>query len=161
MRRWAPLGLAALLAAPAGLAAQLPDARSPSAGQIRNEYLDEVGRGVITTVDRLRTAVEADNAEGLTRLFQSGALYSPATGESHYGREAIRGAFAGRLPRLGAILLTRVDFAASGNLAYQFGRYYYGPGPDGEGENGTYVLVLYLEGKEWKIRSYVERRPPA
>jgi ketosteroid isomerase-like protein len=147
------------VAAPGWAIAQVQHSRMPTTEQVRSEYLAEVGKGVTEAIARLREAVEANDVAGLTRLFVDGALYSPSSGDSHYGAAAIREAFAARLLAVGPVLLTRVDFSASGNLAYQFGRYVYGAGPDGEGrEEGTYVLILVQEGRAWKIRSLVERR---
>jgi ketosteroid isomerase-like protein len=141
------------------LAAQVHHSRTPTAEQVRMEYLQEVGKGIAEALGRLREAMTADDTARLARLFQDGALYSPASGEAHYGHEAIRTALGERLSSVGPVLLTRVDWSASGNIAYQFGRYVYAAGPDGEGrEEGTYVVVLYQDGKQWKIRSLVERR---
>ncbi len=153
--------LAALAAVP--VAAQSQHFRQPGGpDQVRAQFLAEVAKGVEESVTRFREAIEARDPTRVAGLFQEGALYSPADGASHYGHAAIREAFGVRLPGRGPLLLTRVDFSASGSLAYQFGRYFYGPGPGGDGaESGTYVLVLYQEGRVWKVRSYVERRSPA
>lgn len=147
-----------LFRAAAPLAGQVHQSRAPTVAQVRAEYLQSVLEGINETIVEFRAAVERDDAGALVKVFQDGALYSPGDGASHYGREAIREGFAGRLARLGPVLLTRVDFTASGGLAYQFGRYFYGPGGgDAGGESGTYVLVLAQVGRGWKIRSYVER----
>lgn len=148
---------ASLLATPA--AAQVHRSRMPTPDQVRAEYLDEVNKGTQAVLDRWRAALAEDKVDALIREFVSeGAHYSAPDGESHYGREAIREALGRRLLRVGAVSLTRVDFAASGNLVYQFGRYFYGPGPDGIADQGTYVMILHQAGRHWQIRSYVERR---
>lgn len=152
------IALLAALILPAPLAGQVHHSRTPTAEAVRLEYLNEVSKGIQETVTRLRAAVASKDVDHLARLFVDGALYSPSTGESHYGIEAIRAAFRTRLGLVGQMLLTKVDFTASGNIAYQFGRYTYAAGPDGRGrEEGTYVLVLYQAGRDWKIRSLVER----
>jgi len=138
---------------------QVHNSRQPSASQVRAEYMEEAAKGVQETVTRWREAVAADNLQQALSLFAEGAHYSRADGVSHYGTDAIEAALMTWLPAAGAVSLTRVDFSASGSLAYQFGRYFYGPGPTGDGaESGTYVLVLQQSGRDWKIRSYVERR---
>ena len=131
----------------------------PTGAQVKAEYLREAGKGIKETTDRWKTAVAEEDVEALLKLFTSeGAHFSPPGGASYYGREAIRDGLNDRLGQVGAVALTRVDFSASGNLAYQFGRYFYGPGPKGVPEQGTYVLILYQAGRNWQIRSYVERR---
>jgi ketosteroid isomerase-like protein len=151
-------GLLMVLAFPACLRAQVQHSRMPSPDQMRSEYMAETLKQVSGTIGDLRAAIQADDSMKVTETFLRSGLYSPSDGQSYYGTNAIRHAFAERLPHLGALLLTRVDFDASGNIAYQFGRYFYSPGPDGSsGETGTYVLVLYQDGKFWKVRSYVER----
>ncbi len=130
----------------------------PTGAQVRAEYLAEVGKGIKETTDRWKTAVAAEDVEAMVKLFTAeGGHFSPAGGASYYGREAIRDALQVRLSRVGAVALTRVDFSASGNLAYLFGRYFYGPGPEGGAEQGTYVLILHQVGRNWQVRSYVER----
>lgn len=155
--RWIGLGL--LLLSPVTGWGQVHNSRQPSASQVRAEYMEEAAKGVQETVTRWREAVAGDQLQRAISLFAEGAHYSRSDGASHYGTEAIEAALTGWLPGAGAVSLTRVDFSASGSLAYQFGRYFYGPGPTGEGaESGTYVLVLQQSGRDWKIRSYVERR---
>lgn len=153
------MSLAALLLAAGPLSAQVQNSRQPSARQFRAEFLEEAAKGVQEAITQWREAVAGDDLGRALGLFAEGAHYSRADGASHYGLAAIEASLAEWLPGAGAVSLTRVDFSASGSLAYQFGRYFHGPGPTGEGaESGTYVLVLQQVGRTWKIRSYVERR---
>ncbi|HEX9892835.1 MAG TPA: nuclear transport factor 2 family protein [Gemmatimonadales bacterium] len=153
--------VAFLAAATTGGHAQVHRSRAPTATSIREAYLEEVARGTTETVDRLKRAFQADNPDDYVREFTPGGLYSPATGESRYGAAAIKVALGRRMPRFGGMTLTRTDWTASGNLAYTFGRYFYGPISEGGAvEQGTYVMVLLMEGREWKIRSYIERVDP-
>lgn len=153
------MGLGLLLLSPATGWGQVHNSRQPSARQVRAEFMEEAAKGVQETVTRWREAIAGDHLQQALSLFADGAHYSRSDGTSHYGSDAIESALAEWLPEAGAVSLTRVDFSASGSLAYQFGRYFYGPGPSGAGaESGTYVLVLQQSGRDWKIRSYVERR---
>jgi hypothetical protein len=158
-RAVAVLLLAAVPLSLAGSAsAQVHRSRAPTATSIREAYLEEVATGTLATIDLLKRAFQADNVEQYVKLFTPGGLYSPPSGESLYGAEAIKVALARRMPRFGGMTLTRTDWTASGNLAYLFGRYFYGPVTEGGAvEQGTYVMVLLMEGRDWKIRSYIER----
>jgi ketosteroid isomerase-like protein len=159
-RRWLPLVLcgALLIGLAAKAEGQVHRSRAPTATSIRESYLEEVALGTNATVERLKRAFQADNADDYVRQFTPGGLYSPSTGEAHYGAESIKVALAKRMPRFGGMTLTRTDWTASGNLAYVFGRYFYGPITEGAAvEQGTYVMVLLMEGRDWKIRSLVER----
>jgi len=153
------LALAALLVLAGGpLSAQVTHSRQPTASAVRAAYLEEVGKLTTETTDRLKKAVQQDNTNEILKLFTPGGLYSPGSGATYYGAEAIRVALTERLPRFGGLALTRVDWTASGNLAYLYGRYTYGPNVEGGAvDQGTYVMVLLLEGRDWKIRSLVER----
>lgn len=147
-----------LLAGAETVQGQVHRSRAPTATSIREAYLEEVARGTLETVDRLKRAFQADNADDYVRQFTPGGLYSPASGEALYGPDAIKVVLNRRMPRFGGMTLTRTDWTASGNLAYVFGRYFYGPTTEGGAvEQGTYVMVLLMEGRDWKIRSYVER----
>jgi hypothetical protein len=157
---WLPLalGVGILLASPAKADGQVHRSRAPTATAIREAYLEEVALGTTATLDRLKRAFQADNSDEYVRQFTPGGLYSPSSGETLYGAEAIKVGLAKRMPRFGGMTLTRTDWTASGNLAYVFGRYFYGPLTEGAAvEQGTYVMVLLMEGRDWKIRSYVER----
>jgi len=157
-RRWW-LGAVLVVGATTPGAAQPQRFNVPTGAQVKAEYLTEAGKGIKETTDRWKTAVAEEDVEALLKLFTpEGAHFSPAGGASYYGREAIRDGLTERLGQIGAVSLTRVDFSASGTLAYLFGRYFYGPGPEGGAEQGTYVLILYQAGRNWQIRSYVERR---
>jgi len=148
--------LAVVTASPA--AAQVHRSRAATVASIREAYLEDVANGTNETLDRLKRAFQADRAEDWLRQFTPGGLYSPAGTESYYGAEAMRAALARRMQRFGGMTLTRTDWTASGNLAYLFGRYFYGPTHEGgQVEQGTYVMILLMEGRDWKIRSYVER----
>lgn len=153
------VGILCLAGVPAS--AQVTHSRQPTASAVRTAYLEEVGKLTTETTDRLKQAVQADDTNGILKLFTPGGLYSPGTGATYYGAEAIRVSLNERLPKFGGLALTRVDWTASGNLAYLYGRYAYGPNTEGGAvDQGTYVMVLLLEGRDWKIRSLVERPGP-
>lgn len=157
-----PSALAVILAVlGAPVQAQVTHSRQPTAANVRTAYLEEVGKLTTETTDRLKKAVQKDDTDGILKLFTPGGLYSPASGGTYYGAEAIRVSLGERLPKYGGLALTRVDWTASGNLAYLYGRYTYGPTTEGGAvDQGTYVMVLLLEGREWKIRSLIERAGP-
>lgn len=150
------LGLAVTSVTDGG--AQVHRSRAATVASIREAYLEDVANGTNETLDRLKRAFQADRAEDWLRQFTPGGLFSPGAGETYYGAEAMRATLARRMQRFGGMTLTRTDWTASGSLAYLFGRYFYGPTHEGGPvEQGTYVMVLLMEGRDWRIRSYVER----
>lgn len=149
-------GLVLVTAAPGS--AQVHRSRAPTVAAIREAYLEDVAKGTNETIDRLKVAFQADRVEDWLRQFTPGGLYAPGSGESLYGAEAMRTALTRRMQRFGGMTLTRTDWTASGSMAYLFGRYFYGPTHEGgQVEQGTYVMVMLMEGRDWRIRSYVER----
>ncbi len=155
------VAVALALALPGVAPAQVHRSRQPTVTTMRESYLEEVAKLTGETVERFKRAFSTDDTDGFLKEFTPGGHYSPPTGESLYGPDAIKVVLATRLAQFGGLSLTRTDWTASGNLAYLFGRYYYGPTHvGGEAEQGSYVMVLLQEGRDWKVRSYVERADP-
>ena len=74
------------------------------------------------------------------------------------GRGSVADTLATRVGRVKSYHASLLDFTASGGLAYYLGRMSYRlEGGAGADVTGTFVMVLYLDGRRWKIRSYVER----
>ena len=98
----------------------------------------------------------------LDRLMMDGVLFGPL-GLLANGRVTVADTLALWLPRISGYYLTPLDFDASGNLAYAFGTLRYDR-RDGDGTvkaiDAEWVMVLYLWGRTWKVRSYLERAAP-
>ena len=98
----------------------------------------------------------------LEKAMMDAVLFSPL-GLSADGRATVADTLANWLPRVSGYHLTPIDFDASGNLAYAFGTLRYDRrAADGTSEaiNAEWVMVLYLWGRTWKVRSYLERAAP-
>ena len=98
----------------------------------------------------------------LDKMMMDAMVFSPL-GLSAEGRAMVVDTLASWLPRIGGYHLTPLDLDASGNLAYVFGMLRY----DRRGADGTtkaidaeWVMILYLWGRTWKVRSYLERAGP-
>lgn len=138
--------------------AQVPGDELPRAGRARTEFLAATLADVkLVMTEWLNNHRQADGA-GLARMFTDDGLFSPAGGWSVQGRKTIADTLVARIAKVKSYHATLLDFTASGGLAYYLGRMSYhleeGPGLD---VRGTFVMVLYQEGRRWKVRSYVER----
>lgn len=157
------LGLAVGCAALGGLAsragAQVPGDELPSSGRVRLEYLSSTFGEVKELLTEWAARLTRGDGRRVAQLFTADGLFSPPDGWYVQGRQAIADSLAGRLPQLRGYHTSFLDFTASGNLAYYLGRLRYEHGPSGRARtvSGTFVMVLYLEGRQWRIRSYVER----
>ena len=91
-------------------------------------------------------------------MFTDDGLFSPTEGWYVQGRTALVDTMRLRIPRIQNYHATVIDFTASGGLAYYLGRMsYHRLGGAGADVSGTFIMVLFLDGRRWKIRSYVER----
>lgn len=142
------------------LQAQAPNAHLDGVNRIKAKFLEESLREVTTFLVRWRDALASDDAKKVTEYFTEDGFLSLSRGEAVQGRRDVRSQFEALLPALEGFNSTLIDFTASGGMAYQYGRYTQVI-KDERGittpERGTYVLILYRDGRDWKIRSYVER----
>jgi hypothetical protein len=138
--------------------AQMPGDELPNTSRVRNEFLASTYADVKLILADWQTHLRSNNAVKLGKLFTEDGLYSPVEGWYVQGRTALVDTMAVRIPKIQSYHQSLIDFTASGGLAYYLGRMSYrraeGAGTD---VNGTFVMVLYLDGRRWKIRSYVER----
>jgi ketosteroid isomerase-like protein len=141
-------------------AAQIPGDELPSFGRVRSEYLTSTyGDVKLLLADWMEFHRERD-AVKLARLLTEDALYSPIDGWYVQGRKPVADTIAGRLKGVSNYHVSLIDFTASGGLAYYLGRMRYRLSGDAERAAdiaGTFVMVLYLDGRRWRVRSYVER----
>lgn len=144
----------------APIQAQAPNAHLDGVNRIKAKFLEESLREVTGFLIRWRDALASDDAKKVTEYFTEDGFLSLSRGESVQGRRDVRSQFEALLPSLEGFNSTLIDFTASGGMAYQYGRYTQAI-KDERGittpERGTYVLILYRDGRDWKIRSYVER----
>ena len=156
-RRVAAMVLLATLAA-APLRAQIPGDELQSQSRVRNEYLATTYGEVKQLLAEWQDHHHDGDAAKLAKLFAPDGLYSPIDGWYVQGRQAVADTLAMRLGRVRGYHASLIDFTASGGLAYYLGRMSYhldrGTGVD---VTGTFVMVLYLDGRHWRVRSYVER----
>lgn len=144
----------------APLQAQAPNSHLDGVNRVKARFLEESLREVTKFLVRWRDALASDDAKKVTEYFTDDGFLSLSRGESVQGRRDVRSQFESLLPVLEGFNSTLIDFTASGGMAYQYGRYTQLI-KDERGittpERGTYVLILYRDGRDWKIRSYVER----
>ena len=151
--------VAGLLLALAGSAlAQIPGDELPVMSRSRNEFLANTYAEVKQILADWQALQTKGDAKQVGRLFTEDGLYSPAAGWYVQGRAALADTLVARIGRVRNYHATLLDFTASGGLAYYLGRMSYRlEGGAGVDVAGTFVMVLYLDGRRWKIRSYVER----
>jgi ketosteroid isomerase-like protein len=142
-----------------GLAAQRPGDELPSSSRARQDYLRATYQEVKELLEDWHVLHRQRDGKSLSRLFTSDGLYSPVEGWVVQGTEEVRDSLDARLPRVTAYRATLLDYTAGGTLAYYMGRLTYrlGEGVAERDVSGTFVMVLYLDGHRWRIRSYVER----
>lgn len=147
-----------LLALSGPVAAQIPGDELPVMSRSRNEFLATTYSDVNQILADWQTFHTKGDAKQLTRLFTEDGLDSPVDGWYVQGRAALADTMATRVGRVKGYHATLPDFTASGGLAYYLGRMRYRlEGGAGVDVTGTFVMVLYLDGRRGKIRSYVER----
>ncbi len=151
--------VAGLLLATAGpVLGQIPGDELPVMSRSRNEFLANTYGEVKLILADWQAFHSNGDAKRLTRLFTEDGLYSPVDGWYVQGRTSVADTLTSRAGRVKSYHATLLDFTASGGLAYYLGRMSYRfEGGAGVDVSGTFVMVLYLDGRRWKIRSYVER----
>lgn len=154
------LGGLHLFAAP--LSGQIPGSELPNGSRARTEYLEATYTDVKVLLAEWHDHLKSGDVKKLSRLFTADGLFAPVEGYYVQGRDAVADSLTSRAARLKGYHATLLDFTASGGLAYYLGRMGYRlDGPAGGREvNGTFVMVLYQEGRRWRIRSYFERPGP-
>jgi len=158
--------LAAVLAAlaPERGFAQLPgesvyERRSNPRAEVRAVAYEEV-RMVLEDWSRL---IGQGDHRALGKLMMDEVLFGPL-GLVADGKRTVGDTLVSWLPRVAGYHLTPLDFDASGNLAYAFGTLRYdrrNPGGISTTIDAEWVMILYLWGRSWKVRSYLERAGPA
>ncbi len=152
--------LGTTLAGITSLQAQIPGGYYESSDRIQARFIQESLREVTAFLVKWREVLATDDAKKLSTYFTVDGFFAPSRGETVQGRRNIQTQLEMLLPVTEGFHTTLVDFSVSGAMAYQYGRYTQAI-TDQNGikqpDRGTYVLVLYREGRDWKIRSYVER----
>ena len=159
-RRRAALAVGVAMGWVPAAAAQLPGDELPNASRARNEYLETTYGGVKQFLVEWQDGIRTADVKGMGKLFTVDGLYAPVEGYYVQGRAAIVDTLTTRLGRVRGYHASLIDFTASGGLAYYLGRMGYRL-DDGQGGgrdvNGTFVMVLFQEGRRWRVRSYIER----
>ncbi|MBM4185931.1 MAG: nuclear transport factor 2 family protein [Gemmatimonadetes bacterium] len=158
--RFVPVALSLLAAAGWRAEAQIPGSELPNGSRARSEYLEATYTDVKAVLAEWHDHLRGGDVKKLTRLFTADGLYAPIEGYYVQGRDAVADSLTSRLSRIRGYHASLLDFTASGGLAYYLGRMGYrldGPGEAGRDVSGTFVMVLYQEGRRWRVRSYLER----
>lgn len=164
MKRFRMAFVCTLLAGPgvpASLSAQYPGAELlPPYEQVRAQYVAMMYREVLPVITRWRESTERADLKTLSAMLESDVLFSPVEGWVARNRVEVTDSLRARLGRMHGYIPRPYDFSASGNLAYVFGRLGYAL-TDGSGARrdvrGSFTMILFLRGKTWRVRSYVER----
>lgn len=155
-----PLGACVLVALilPGVAPAQIPGDELPVMGRIRNEYLATTYTDIKQVLADWTEHHRQSDFRRLVRQFTEDGLYSPVEGWYVQGRESLTDTLTTRLTHVRNYYTSLLDFTASGGLVYYMGRMSYRlEGPVPADVRGTFVMVLYQQGRNWRIRSYVER----
>jgi len=141
------------------LAAQIPGDELPQVSRVRDQFLRSTYSEVKEVLADWEKYQNENDVRRLRSLFTQDGLYSPVEGWYVQGRGLVADTLTQRLPRVKGYHTSLLDFTASGSLVYYLGRLTYlldNPGAARQ-VSGTFVMVLYQEGRTWRIRSYVER----
>jgi ketosteroid isomerase-like protein len=153
------LAMSCGLIAPA--AAQRPGDELPGYDRSRQEYLLNVLGALKEVLEKWRQehATPSKDQKALPRMLTDDVFYSPVEGWTVQGRDLVRDSLVARIPRMKGYHTTMLDFTASGSLAYCLGRLTYQLDEQGTSRSvvGTFSMVLWLDGRNWRIRSYLER----
>ena len=155
------LFLVLLSGGPAALVAQYPgQERTPPYEQVRAQYVAMMYREVLPVISRWRESIERADLKAVTAMLETDALFSPVEGWIARDRQEAVDSLGSRLGKMHGYVPKPYDFTASGNLAYVFGRLGYAL-MDARGVHrdvrGTFTMVLFLRGKTWRVRAYIER----
>ncbi len=162
MPRWTAALLGLLTAS--RLFAQLPgesvyETRKSPREEVRARAFEEV-KPFLAEWSRL---IGTKDRRTLDKVLMDAVLFAPLGLEAS-GRATVGDTLVSWLPRISGYHLTPLDFDASGNLAYGFGTVRYSRTEANGGPtviDGEWVMVLYLWGRTWKVRSYLERAGPS
>lgn len=151
-------------AAAAGAHAQIPGGSPSMGGDARRGYLSDVYRAVDVVVIKWESAWLSGDVHDLMALYTDDAVYLPASAsKAAQGRRDVQATLQALLPSRKDIHTRMVDFTASGDMAYYAGKYFFQTDPAAgpvRNETGTFVFIFQLVGREWKIRSHVEKPDP-
>ncbi len=160
--RWLVLGSSLVAAGFSGLTAQIPgDEMERGNRNFRNEYLSQTYQDLKPLFEDWRELHSKHDLKSLLKIITEDAVYSPVEGVILQHRSEIGDSLARRLPKVQGYWSSVIDFTASGGLAYFLGRFsYHLSEADGKGRDmtGTFTMVWFLDGRNWRVRSYVERR---
>ena len=151
-------------AAAASAGAQIPGGSPSLSGDSRRGYLSEAYRAVDIVVVQWETAWLSADMKDLMSLYTDDAVYLPASAsKASQGRREVQATLQALLPSRKDIHTRMVDFTASGDMAYYAGKYFFQTDPAAgpvRNETGTFVFIFQHQGREWKIRSHVEKPDP-
>jgi ketosteroid isomerase-like protein len=139
--------------------AQKPGDELPTGERVRYQYLAETLGQVKEFLVEWRNAQAKRDVKSALKLFTDDALFSPVDGWYVRGGTELTDSLTARLPRQQGYYTTLIDFSASSALAYCLGKVRYVLSGEGEPRavTATFTMVLFLDGRRWKIRSYLER----
>ena len=167
MRRLALLAVPAVLAlaAPAAAQGRDPIEFRTNRNSARQQYEQRVRGEVENTKRQWLQAWESDNAGALSELYTRDAVVVKQTGETVRTQRAIRDDFAKELSAATNLQTQPVDFATSGDLAYEVGTMSYvveQPGRGAEMRAAIYFTVYERQwDASWKIQSQMLGEPGA
>ena len=141
------------------LAAQIPGDELPQMSRVRDQYLRNTYSEVREVVSDWQEYQNSNDVKRLRSMLTADGFYSPVEGWFVQGRRSVSDTLVQRLPRVKGYHTSLLDFTASGSLAYYVGRLSYLLDQPGSARqiSGTFVMILYQEGRTWRVRSYVER----
>lgn len=141
----------------ATLSAQdVPGGGKPPPGYMRLEYLAYVRESLDSLEAAWTAAWRMADASALGKSYAEDALLVPGGGAPLAGREKIVQHFGGALSTAGPITIGMIDFAASDNIAYEFGSFrFLNPAVDAHETTvfGHHVVVTMRYGRDWRIRA--------
>lgn len=140
----------------------LPIPRAPDTKQEARQFNAESLRDVSGMLAEWRGAWARNDARGTARFYTEDALLAIGEEKPFQGRQAIESGIPEILATTGVVQVAVDDFAASGNIAYAFGSFWYQNEAGVEsGTQGRYVMVFRRDGRTWRIRSQVFNAAPA
>jgi uncharacterized protein (TIGR02246 family) len=132
----------------------------PGPAAEREAYYARVRMEVNGVLGQWKDAWDADNADGLSKLYAPDASYLPPGAASAQGRDAIRDYLATILPASGSADVRMTDFGTSGDLAYVTARVTHQAGGGAGAPRKlvrTDLLVLRRIRNTWQIVMHLPR----